>query len=314
MWVYLAAVAAGLLVGTARPGVGEVTNLLVWPALALLLYATFVQLPTASLRRAFRDRRFVAGALVGHFLVLPVFAWALVQFAPPDPAVRLGLLLVLLVPCTDWFISFTHLGGGDAARAVALTPLTLMLQLALLPLYLWLMTDGDVASVMALSDLWPAVLVVLGPLVAAMATRRWAGGVATRQRHLERAGWWPVPLLGLVILLIAAGNANVWQERTDLLLPVMAICGAFLVASAVLAIVVSAVTGLPAAAGRTLAFAFGTRNSFVVLPFALALPAGWEAAAMVIVLQSLVELLAMIGYVWFVPTVMFPGREPREVR
>jgi ACR3 family arsenite efflux pump ArsB len=59
--------------------------------------------------------------------------------------------------------------------------------------------------------------------------------------------------------------------------------------------------GLEPAAGRTLAYGFGTRNSFVVLPFALALPAGWEASALVIVLQSLVELLGMLLYLRGLP-------------
>ena len=52
----------------------------------------------------------------------------------------------------------------------------------------------------------------------------------------------------------------------------------------------------------------GTRNSFVVLPLALTLPSGWEVAAMVIVAQSLVELVGMVAYVWLVPTHLFKGR------
>lgn len=55
----------------------------------------------------------------------------------------------------------------------------------------------------------------------------------------------------------------------------------------------------PAEQGRTLAFSLGSRNSFIVLPFALSLPAEWKAAA--IVMQSLVELFGMIFYLWFVP-------------
>ena len=42
------------------------------------------------------------------------------------------------------------------------------------------------------------------------------------------------------------------------------------------------------------AFSFGTRNSFVVLP--LALPVSLEMAVVVVVCQSLVELLGMIAY------------------
>ena len=45
------------------------------------------------------------------------------------------MLLVLLVPCTDWFITFTRLGGGDTLRAITVTPLNLLVQLLLLPVY-----------------------------------------------------------------------------------------------------------------------------------------------------------------------------------
>jgi ACR3 family arsenite transporter len=58
-------------------------------------------------------------------------------------------------------------------------------------------------------------------------------------------------------------------------------------------------------AGRTLAFSLGTRNSFVVLPFALALPAGWETTVVVIVFQSLVELFGMVFYLWWLPRHLF---------
>jgi arsenite transporter len=52
---------------------------------------------------------------------------------------------------------------------------------------------------------------------------------------------------------------------------------------------------------RTLVFSLGTRNSFVVLPFALALPGSWDIAVVVIVLQSVIELWGMVAYLWVVP-------------
>ena len=60
--------------------------------------------------------------------------------------------------------------------------------------------------------------------------------------------------------------------------------------------------------GRTLAFSMGTRNSFIVLPFALSLPAGWENAAIVVVTQSLTELFGMVFCLWFVPNVLLKDR------
>lgn len=65
--------------------------------------------------------------------------------------------------------------------------------------------------------------------------------------------------------------------------------------------------GLAVAEQRTVVFSAGTRNPSVVLPLALALPAGWELAAAIIVIQSLVELGAMIVYLRWIPSRVVPG-------
>lgn len=305
VWVYLAAVALGLFVGSLWPGIAGTTETLVWPVLAVLLYATFTQTPLAAIPKAFKSGQFLATALVGNFLLVPLLVFGLVQLAPNDPAVRLGLLLVLLVPCTDWFITFTGLGRGDAAAATALTPITLLAQLALLPVYLWLMTGVDSASVFTLDQVWPAVLVVLAPLALAALTEVLARRRPQGEQFVQRLGWFPVPLLAVVIFLVAAGHVGEVLDSAELLPIVAGIVLAYLAAALILAKLLAAVAGLPVAQGRTLAFSLGTRNSFIVLPFALALPAGWEVAAIVVVMQSLVELFGLVFYLWFVPRVLF---------
>jgi ACR3 family arsenite transporter len=80
---------------------------------------------------------------------------------------------------------------------------------------------------------------------------------------------------------------------------------AFLVLAALIAKGLARLMALPTDQGRTLAFSLGTRNSFVVLPFAFSLPDGWEVAAVVIVLQSLVELFGMVFYLWWIPRKLF---------
>jgi arsenite transporter len=133
VWIYLAAILAGLALGRVQPAMALAFEVLLWPVLGLLLYATFVQVPLLHLTEAFRDRRFTGVVLLGNFLLVPLLVWLLVQMLPPDPVLRLGVMLVLLVPCTDWFITFTQLGRGDASRAIAVTPVNLLLQLILLP-------------------------------------------------------------------------------------------------------------------------------------------------------------------------------------
>ncbi len=47
-----------------------------------------------------------------------------------------------------------------------------------------------------------------------------------------------------------------------------------------------------------------------MLPIALALPPGLELAVVVVVFQSLVELVGMALYLWWVPRHLFPARAP----
>ena len=307
VWVYLGSVALGLSLAVVIPAVAEALGSFVWPLLAALLFATFSQTPLARLPETFRDRRFLLGLLLGNFLILPLLVGVALNFLPLEPAVRLGILLVLLVPCTDWFISFAHLGRGDARRAVASTPLSLLLQIPALPFYLWLFLGATVADMTVAVPLLLALsgLVIL-PLALAFLLQRQAARRPELERTRQRMALLPVPLLGLVVFVIAASQAPaVFGLAGGLWLPAL-IFAAFALAAALLGKCLGQMLDLSVPAARTLSFSFATRNSFVVLPLALALPQGWEAAALVIVLQSLVELLAMSLLVQWVPDRLIP--------
>lgn len=314
VWIYLTAIAGGLLLGSVAPGIGPRFEALLWPVLAALLYATFVQVPLLHVRDAFRDGRFVLAILVGNFIFIPLLVWLALQFLPNDPALRLGVLLVLLVPCTDWFITFAQLGRGSTARAIAVTPLNLLLQLLLLPAYLWLMLPtADFSAALKTEDMLPAALALIGlPLAVAALTERWVEARPERTLWRERLGWLPVPLLAVVVFLIAGAQVGTVLDAGAVLLTVLPVFVGFLLVAALLARGLARWLRLPVEAGRTLAFSLGTRNSFVVLPFALALPAGWETTVVVVVFQSLVELFGMVFYLWWLPRHLFKQPSPGQ--
>ncbi|MFC3286155.1 arsenic resistance protein [Litchfieldella rifensis] len=305
--IYLLAILFGLVGGALLPEARPFSEPLLWPILGLLLYATFTQIPLARLPEALGDRRFLIAAVLGNFVILPVVVWGLVQLAPQDPAIRLGILLVLLVPCTDWFIAFTQLGGGDGRHAIAFAPLSLLLQLLLLPFYLWLFFERDLTIGLASRELLLAfVSLILLPLLAAGLTQAWSARHTPAMRLLDALGWFPVPLLAVVVLLIAVSQVNTVVDSAHWLAWVAPLFIAFLLLAALLARVLAGAFRLPTTQARVLAFSFGTRNSFVVLPIALALPTAFELTAVVIVMQSLVELLGMAVFLWWVPRYLFP--------
>lgn len=174
-------------------------------------------------RDAFRDGRFVLAILLGNFVLIPLLVGLALRVLPDDPALHLGVLLVLLVPCTDWFITFTQLGRGCTARAIAVTPLNLLLQLLLLPVYLWLMLPAaDFSAALETEEILPAALALIGaPLVAAALTERWIEAIPARTGWRERLAWWPVPLLAVVVFLIAGAQVGTVRAAGPVLLTVL---------------------------------------------------------------------------------------------
>lgn len=309
-WLYLGFISLGLALGIFAPMLVMPLERLLWPLLGVLLYATFTQIPLLHIKQSVTDTRFMVALLIGNFIVIPallgllVLGFSALGLSRPPP-VMAGVLLVLLVPCTDWFITFTHLGKGDAARAVAATPLLLLVQIVALPVYLWLFLGGEWFQLTFSTDLLVAFAgLIMLPLALAWLTEAAANRYHAIERATEQLGYLPVPLLALVVLVIAATQVNRVLALSHVLVQIVFIFAGYLVVAALLGKAMGRLFKLPPASARTLVFSFGTRNSFVMLPIALALPNGWQAAVVVIVFQSLVELFGMVAYLRWVPKLL----------
>lgn len=308
-WIYLVAILLGLGTGLWWPAAADTLAFWLWPLLGALLYTTFTQVPLTRLSAGFSDWRFLVPLLIGNFVIIPAFV-ALTLLLPLDPAVRLGVILVLLAPCTDWFISFTHLGRGSTARAIAAAPVLLVVQLLVLPAYLWLFLGSEVLGPAVGGHLVAAFAgLILLPLLLAWGTERLAEARPSVRRAVEGLGRLPIPLLALVVFVIAASQVTAVAAMALVLLQVLLVFLVFLWFAAVLGMLLGRAFGLDAPRARTLTFSFGTRNSFVVLPIALALPEIWQVAVVVIVFQSLVELFGMIAYLSWVPRRLIPDND-----
>lgn len=241
-------------------------------------------------------------------MLIPLVVGGLVTVLPVSAAVQAGVLMVLLVPCTDWFISFTHLGKGDAGRAIAATPMLLLVQLIVLPGYLWIFLGGEWLQAALSTHLLSAFAgLILTPLALAWGTERLAQRNHNARRWIHGMSVLPVLLLALVVFVIAASQVTAVTGLTGVLMQVLPIFVTFLVFAAYVGKTLGKLFRLPAPSARTLAFSFGTRNSFVMLPLALALPDTLQAAVVVIVCQSLVELFGMVVYISWIPGKLIPS-------
>lgn len=143
--IYFFAVVAAAAVSYVWPGSGTLEPL-INPALALMLFVTFLQVPLSHLGRAFTDIRFLSALMVGNFVVVPLLVAGLSLFLPADPLLLIGVLFVLPTPCVDYVVTFAHLGLSDAKSLLAATPLLLLAQMALLPFYLRMLIGDEAAG------------------------------------------------------------------------------------------------------------------------------------------------------------------------
>lgn len=314
VWVYAVALAAGAMLGSWKPDFGAGLEFLINPVLAVMLYGMFAQIPFLHLRRSFSNRRYTVALLSVNFVVVPILVWLLTRLLPQHPPLLLGVYLVLLTPCIDYVIVFTHLGQGDARLVLASTPLLLVTQILLLPAYLWLFMGNEAAKVMGAAPFVTAFLVlIVVPLGLALATEFWAKRRKTGAAWLEGTAWLPVPFMALTLFLVVASQIGRIEQHFSTVVQAVPIYVAFLVIMPILARLAASAFRLDVGAGRALIFSTATRNSLVVLPLALALPDAWIVVPAVIVTQTLVELVGELFYIQLVPRLV-PRRKRRGPR
>ena len=295
------AVAAGLVAGQ-LPWVAANAIHLVVPALMAMLWTVFVQVPLRELKAGFRDLRFTGLSLGINFLWTPVFAYLLGwAFLQDRPDLWLGLIMLLVTPCTDWYLIFTSLAGGNLRVSTAVLPWHLVLQLLLLPVYL-LLFAGAVVPIDYGVVLRSIASVLLVPLALGAVFRRWAEGVRgaawLADTFVPKAGSAQLLFLNLAIAAMFASEGAAITSNPLVILRLLPPLLTFFVLTFVLAIWVSRRVGFAYAECASLCFATLARNSPVALAIAVVAFPERPIVALALVVGPLVELpvLAMTSY------------------
>ena len=298
--LYLGALAAGAGLGLTAPAAGRLLEAAISPGLVTLLYATFLGVPFHRLRAAFADARFMTALLVVNFLVVPAVVLPLSRLVADEPGLLVGTLLVLLAPCVDYVMVFTRLGGGAWSRILAASPVLMLLQALVLPLWLAVAAGSPGAQGGGIS--WRPfaqafVLMIALPMGLSILTRR----AAPRVRSAARLASATTALMMATLVLVVASQVPHVASRPDVVARVVPLFVTF----ALVMPVVGDIAGRMARQGRqerlALAFSGTTRNSLVVLPLALALPNSMGMAPIAVVTQTLVELVVMAVGVRLLP-------------
>jgi len=200
--------------------------------------------------------------------------------------------MLLVTPCTDWYLVFTGTARGNVALAASLLPPNLILQLLLLPVFVTALT-GTAADI-PLGDLAGSVALVLGiPLAIAALVRFVAARTNAHDRldrTLERAQPVGLALLAIAIAAIFATHARVVTDNPDAFLRLLAPLAAFFALNYLIAEATARTLELRHAEHVTLTMTTLARNSPVALAIATAAFPDRPLVAVALVVGPLVEL------------------------
>lgn len=186
--------------------------------LVAMLYITFLQIPIEDIKIAFKNIKFTYTSILINFVWTPILAWLLAMvFLGDNPSLYIGFIMLMVTPCTDWYLIFTGIAKGNVALSTAILPLNLILQVILLPICLLIF--GGTTGVIELGFLVESILVALIiPLVLAVLTKILLKNKDQfRESLVSSLSVLPIIFLSFAIVAMFASQGQLLLNHLDLL-------------------------------------------------------------------------------------------------
>ena len=166
--VILLMVAIGILLGQIG-FVQTYSEYLITPFLMVMLFLVFLQIPLKDILKSFKNLKFTLTAVIINFKFLILVLGRL--FLGNHPELLIGYIMLMVTPCTDWYLIFTGISKGNMALGSSILPLNLVLQLVLLPVYVFLI-GGSSVDMNTMQLVKGVVSTLIIPLLCAIIIRK----------------------------------------------------------------------------------------------------------------------------------------------
>ena len=147
--------------------IGNLINLF----LCIMLYGIFLEVPLKNLKKSFKNIKFSSTSIIINFIWTPIFGYFLGNlFLNGNMDIFIGFFMLILTPCTDWYLIFTKIAKGDLNLSLSILPINLILQIVLLPIYLIIFFSSN--DTINYSNLvYSLIIVIVIPFLSAKITK-----------------------------------------------------------------------------------------------------------------------------------------------
>lgn len=267
---------------------------LTMPSLMIMLFLVFVQVPLKEIWSSFKNIKFTITSIIINFVWTPMIVLILGRiFLNNSPELLIGFIMLMVTPCTDWYLVFTGVAKGNVALGSSILPLNLILQLLLLPLYIVLL--GGTSITIDIVSLGKGVIFSLMiPLLFSIVARKLIinkiGDSVFTDRLLSKAGDYQGYFLNIAIISMFASQGKVLLENYQVLFILLVPVLAFFVINFIVGRLVANAINLNYQDSVSLNLVTLARNSPIALAIAVASFPDKPLISLALIIGPMIEL------------------------
>lgn len=265
------------------------TDYLINIFLCLMLYGVFLEIPLIELKNSFKNVKFTSTSLIINFIWTPLFGYFLATlFLKGNIDIIIGFFMLILTPCTDWYLVFTKLAKGDVNLSLSILPINLILQIILLPIYLVIFFSSS-NNIQYAELAYSLLIVIVIPFVAAQITKFLLEG-NIKERMINSFSNFQILFLSLAVFCIFASKGELLFENVNTIIVIFIPLILFFTITLLIDLFVSQKINFTYSEYASLTMTTLARNSPLALAIAINSFPGRELIAMALVIGPLIEL------------------------
>ncbi|MGL5643142.1 MAG: arsenic resistance protein, partial [Paraclostridium sp.] len=267
---------------------------IIMPALMIMLFLVFIQIPLKDIAKSFKNKKFTISAICINFIWTPILIFILGRtFLGNNPDLLIGFVMLMVTPCTDWYLIFTGLAKGNVALGASILPLNLILQLVLLPVYVFII-GGSSVQIDVLNLVQGVIISLIIPLFGAMIYRKIVinkkGFKYFEEKLVPKACDYQGYFLNIAIVAMFASQGKILLKNPQVLLQLLLPVLLFFVINLCIGQVVGRKLSLSKEDNVALNLTTLARNSPIALAIAVATFPDKPLISLALIIGPLIEL------------------------
>ena len=269
--------------------IAQNTDYLINIFLCLMLYGLFLEVPLKDLKDSFKNVKFTSTSLIINFIWTPLFGYFLGSiFLKGNVDILIGFFMLILTPCTDWYLVFTKIAKGDVKLSLSILPINLILQIILLPVYLVIFFSSG--NTMDYTQLGYSILIVIViPFIAAQITK-FILNDNLKEKATNLLTDCQIWFLALAVFCIFASQGELLFANLDSVVTIFIPLIIFFAANTIIDLLISEKINFTYEEYASLTMTTLARNSPLALAIAINSFPGHELISIALVIGPLIEL------------------------